>query len=295
MEYDHKSVLLAEVSQQLISNIHGIFVDCTLGGAGHARAILEKIEADGFVLGIDQDTTVINAAKKKLENFGQQFLFIQGNFKDLDSLLSGKVTGVDGFLFDLGVSSMQLDIAERGFSYKQEGPLDMRMNISQKLSAYEVVNNYSLEDLYRLIRNYGEEKWAKRIANFIVTARDRKPLKTTSDLVKVIKEAIPAAARRKGPHPAKRTFQALRIEVNNELKALESALWQSVKWLNSGGRIVIISYHSLEDRIVKRFFKEGSSRGIFEIITKKPVCPLPEEISENPRSRSAKLRAAERK
>ena len=309
MEYDHKPVLLAEVVQQLVRNTRGTFVDCTLGGAGHARAILENIDASSTLIGIDQDITAIDTAKTKLSDFSQQILFIKGNFKDLDKLLSGRVTDVDGFLFDIGVSSMQLDIAERGFSYQQEGPLDMRMDESQKISAYDVVNSYSAQDLHRLIRNYGEEKWAKRIADFIVAARERKTLDKTTDLVEVIKNAIPASARRTGPHPAKRTFQALRIEVNDELKALESALWQAFKWLKKGARIVVISYHSLEDRLVKRIFQKLAEGFVCEVgfknckdfqrplvkkITRKPEIPGEDEIEANPRARSAKLRVVER-
>lgn len=309
MEYGHKSVMLAEVLQQLISNTRGIFVDCTLGGAGHTKAILETIGVKGFVLGIDKDITAINAAKEKLKDFSQQFYLIHGDFRYLDELLNSKVEKVDGFLFDLGLSSIQLDAAERGFSYKNEGSLDMRMDLDQKLTAYDVVNSYEKKDLSSLIYQYGEEKWASRIAGFIVKTRERNPIKSTTDLVDVIKAAIPASARRTGPHPAKRTFQAIRIEVNEELKAIESALWQTVKWLKVGGRIVVISYHSLEDRITKQIFKKlaqgfmceagfknckGFEKPFVEIITKRPMRPKEEEIIENPRARSAKLRVAEK-
>ena len=296
MEYDHKSVLLAEVLQQLIRSKDGTFVDCTLGGAGHARAILENTEAGGFLIGIEKDIAALNAAKIKLKNFSQQILLIQGDFKDLDALLQDNVESVDGFLFDLGVSSMQLDIAGRGFSYRHEGPLDMRMDVSQKLTAYDVVNTYSKADLTKVIRQYGEERWASRIAAFIVRSRERQLVETTDRLVEIIKEAIPASARRKGGHPAKRTFQALRIEVNEELKALESALWQAPKWLKSGGRIVIISYHSLEDRLVKQNFRKLAEEPEpkLKVITRKPVVPDEKEIAENPRARSAKMRVAEK-
>ncbi len=305
----HKSVLLAEVVKQLTTNKRGIFVDCTLGGAGHAKAILEGIEASGFLVGIDQDTSALDAAKVKLKDFSRQILLIKGNFGELDQLLSSKVEGVDGFLFDLGVSSMQIDIAERGFSYKHDGPLDMRMNTQASLSAFDVVNSYSRSELIRVIRNYGEERWASRIADFILRARERNPLKTTFELVGVIKDAIPASARRRGGHPARKTFQAIRIEVNDELKVVERALWQAYKWLNVGGRIVVLSYHSLEDRIVKRIFqklqqgficKEGFNdcidynKPLVQIINRKPMTPSEEEIEENPRARSAKLRVIER-
>jgi len=295
-EYDHKSVLLAEVLQQLIRSKGGTFVDCTLGGAGHARAILENTEAGGFLIGIEKDIAALNAAKIKLKNFSQQILLIKGDFKDLDALLQDKVESVDGFLFDLGVSSMQLDIAGRGFSYQHDAPLDMRMDASQKLSAYDVVNTYSQADLTKTIRQYSEEKWASRIAAFIVKVRERQPVETTGRLVEIIKDAIPASARRRGGHPAKRTFQALRIEVNDELKALESALWQTPKWLKSGGRIVVISYHSLEDRLVKRTFRKLAEEPepSVKVITRKPVVPGDKEIEENPRARSAKLRVAEK-
>ncbi|HDZ86792.1 MAG TPA: 16S rRNA (cytosine(1402)-N(4))-methyltransferase RsmH, partial [Actinobacteria bacterium] len=210
MEYDHKSVLLAEVVKQLHSKTGGTLVDCTLGGAGHARAILENIGTESLFIGIDRDDTALAAAKIVLENFSQQLLLVKGNFKDLDQLLKGKVDAVDGFLFDLGVSSIHFDIPARGFSYKNDGPLDMRMDKSQKVTAATIVNEYSRNELHQIIRDYGEERWASRIAQFIVEARERKSLESTLELVQVIKNAIPAKARRKGPHPAKRTFQAFR-------------------------------------------------------------------------------------
>ena len=309
MEYDHKSVLLAEVVKQLRSKTGGTLVDCTLGGAGHARAILEHIGTESLFIGIDRDDTALAAAKIALENFSQQLLLVKGNFRDLDQLLKGKVDAVDGFLFDLGVSSIHFDIAERGFSYKKDGPLDMRMDKSQKLTAATIVNEYSNNELHQIIRDYGEERWASRIAQFIVEARERKPLESTLELVQVIKNAIPARARRKGPHPAKRTFQALRIAVNEELTALESALWQAIKWLNANGRIVVISYHSLEDRLVKRIFQkleqgfickpgfkdcEAFEKPLVKIITRKVIKPSVEEIARNRRARSAKLRVVEK-
>ncbi|RJQ33277.1 MAG: 16S rRNA (cytosine(1402)-N(4))-methyltransferase RsmH [Actinobacteria bacterium] len=311
MEYKHKPVLLAEVLEQLVYQNQGTFVDCTLGGAGHAGAILEKIAPSGFIVGIDKDIAAIDAAKTKLSNFSQHFSLIQGNFADLDELLGRVGVGkVNGFLFDLGVSSAQIDQAQRGFSYKQKGPLDMRMDKRNRLSARNIVNNYSKQKLSRIIRDYSEEKWASRIAYFIVKRRSSKPIETTEELVEIVKDAIPAGARRSGPHPAKRVFQALRIEVNSELKALEKGLNDCIKWLVSGGRIAVISYHSLEDRIVKKIFK-GNEKGcicpkeiavcvcrkqpVLKILTKKPIVASKQEIEENPRARSAKLRVAKKK
>jgi 16S rRNA (cytosine1402-N4)-methyltransferase len=310
MEYWHEPVLLAEVLQYLNCKSGSIVVDCTLGGAGHAEAILDAVGAKGFLIGIDLDDAAIKAAKKRLARFSQQTKFFKANFKDLDKILSSLgLAAVDGFLFDLGVSSAQLDRPERGFSYQFDAPLDMRMDTEQKLTAREIVNSYSEQDLSRIIRVYGEEKWASRIASFIVKARKRKSIETTFDLVRIIKEAIPAAARRKGGHPARRTFQAIRIEVNQELRVLEPSFRSAVRWLKSGGRIVIISYHSLEDRIAKEVLVDLATgcicppeiaicqcgrRPVLKLLTRKVVRPSKQEVSQNPRAESARLRAAEK-
>jgi len=310
MEYRHTPVLLAEVTQQLSLHPGSIVVDCTLGGAGHAKAISKLIAPTGVLVGIDQDDAALIAAANTLR-LGQQAILLKGNFGELDRLLvEAGLAYVDAFLFDLGVSSPQLDWADRGFSYHTDAPLDMRMDPeSQSLTAAEVVDTYAEADLARVIRDYGEERWAARIAAFIVAARARRPVATTSDLVDVIKAAVPAAARRGGPHPARRTFQALRIEVNRELEVLEQALRSAVRWLTRGGRVAVISYHSLEDRIAKDVFGE-LARGctcppdlpvctcggtpVVRVVTKKPVVPTAEEIEGNPRARSAKLRVAEK-
>ena len=315
MEYRHTPVLLAEVTQQLIPHPGSIIVDCTLGGAGHAKRLLHLVVPGGILVGIDQDDAALIAAENTLR-LGQQIpsesiILLKGNFGNLDELLAeARLPYVDGFLFDLGVSSPQLDFPERGFSYREDAPLDMRMDPGhQTLTAAEVIAHYTEADLARIIRDYGEEKWASRIASFVAESRDRRPIRTTSQLVEVIKAAVPAAARREGPHPAKRTFQALRIEVNGELDALRRGLEASVRWLSAGGRVAVISYHSLEDRIVKQFFAEQSMgctcppdlpvctcghMPVLRNLTRRPIVPSQEEIEENPRARSAKLRVAEK-
>jgi 16S rRNA (cytosine1402-N4)-methyltransferase len=287
-----------------------VIVDCTLGGAGHATAIAELIGTTGTLVGIDRDDAALRAAASAL-TLGQRTILIKGDFGELDRLLTeADLAYSDGFLFDLGVSSPQLDFAERGFSYQTDAPLDMRMDPSAGgITAAAVVDSYQEHDIARIIREYGEERWASRIAAFIVAARARRPVTTTSELVDIIKAAVPAAARKGGPHPARRTFQALRIEVNRELDVLESALRVAVRWLVPGGRIVVISYHSLEDRVVKRAFVELSAgctcppdlpvcvceaKPVLRVLTRRAVVPTPEEVERNPRSRSAKLRAAER-
>ncbi len=310
MEYRHTPVLLAEVTQHLSLNPGSIIVDCTLGGAGHAKRIADSIAPTGILVGIDQDESALTAAATTLR-LGQQAILLKGNFGELDRLLvEAGIPFADGFLFDLGVSSPQLDLPERGFSYHQDAPLDMRMDpLLNPLTAAHVVNEYSEEDLTRIIREYGEERWASRIAAFVVAARSRRSLATTLELVDVIKDAIPASARRQGGHPARRTFQALRMEVNGELGVLESGIRAAIRWLKPGGRIVVISYHSLEDRVVKRVFAE-LARGcecppdvpictcgrepVLRLVTRRPVVPTADEIAENPRARSARLRTAER-
>jgi 16S rRNA (cytosine1402-N4)-methyltransferase len=309
-EYRHTPVLLAEVLHHLSPHEGSIIVDCTLGGAGHAVEIAAEIAPTGLLVGIDQDDAALKAAAVALR-LGQQTRLLKGNFGDLDRLLvEANVPYVDGFLFDLGVSSPQLDVVERGFSYHGDAPLDMRMDpTAGGMTAADVVASYSETELARVIRGYGEERWASRIAAFIVAARARRPVTTTSQLVEIIKAAVPASARKDGPHPARRTFQALRIEVNHEIEMLEKALDAAVRWLTPGGRIVVISYHSLEDRTVKQAFARLAQTctcppelpvcacgavPVVRVLTRRAVTPTPEEVERNPRSRSAKLRAAEK-
>lgn len=310
MEYRHTPVLLAEVMQHLSLQSGSTIVDCTLGGAGHSRRIQELIGPDGLLVGIDQDPEAIIAATDTLR-LGQQLILRQGNFADIDRILAEEgIAYVDGFLFDLGVSSRQLDAPERGFTYREDAPLDMRMDQSSNgPTAADFVNTADEAQIARIISVYGEDRWASRIASFIVAARGRRPLSTTGDLIEAIKEAVPASARRSGGHPARKTFQALRIAVNREMEVLESALLSAVRWLSPGGRLVVISYHSLEDRIVKSTFRELSSgcicppdlpvcacghEPVLRVVTTRPVAPSQEEIEANPRSRSARLRTAEK-
>lgn len=309
MEFKHISVLLNEVIDGLNINETGIYVDCTLGGAGHSSEIIKKINAEGRLIGIDQDIEALNAAKEKLKAY-ENVIYVHNNFTNIESILNDlKVDRVDGILMDLGVSSYQLDNGERGFSYMKDAPLDMRMDRDAELTAYKIINEYSEEKLYKIIRDYGEEKFASRIAKFIIDRRKKNTINTTFELVDIIKAAIPAKARREGPHPAKRTFQAIRIEVNGELLILDKAIEGSINKLKEGGRLAIITFHSLEDRIVKNKFKEladpckcpkdfpicvcGKLPKV-KIITKKPIEPTENELTENPRSRSAKLRLAEK-
>lgn len=310
MEFKHVSVLLNESIEALNIKEDGIYVDCTLGGAGHSSEILKRLSKKGRLIGIDQDKNALQAAKKKLEGF-DNVTFVHDNFFNIDNILRElEISKVDGILADLGVSSHQLDEAERGFSYMKDAPLDMRMNREDDFSAYDVVNNYSEDDLNRIIRDYGEENFARRIAKFILERRSVKPIETTYELVDLIKAAIPAKLRQDGPHPAKRTFQAIRIEVNKELEILNKTIEDGVKNLNPGGRIAIITFHSLEDRIIKTKFKQlekpctcpsefpiciCGKESQLKIISKKPIEPSKEEVTENPRSRSAKLRVGEKK
>ena len=309
MEFKHVSVLLNECLDALNIKDDGIYVDCTLGGAGHSSHILQRLSKDGLLVGIDQDTDALKAAGERLKEYENKKL-VHNNFHNIDSILEElEIPKVDGILMDLGVSSYQLDEGERGFSYMKDAPLDMRMNRDREFSAYDVVNSYSMEDLWRIIRDYGEEKFAKRVAEFIVNRREEKPIETTLELVDIIKAAIPAKARREGPHPAKRTFQAIRIEVNGELEILNKAIEDGVNRLNKGGRMAIITFHSLEDRIVKLKFRELANpctcpkefpicvcgkKPLVELISRKAIEPSKEEVEENPRSRSAKLRVIER-
>jgi 16S rRNA (cytosine1402-N4)-methyltransferase len=294
----HTPVMLDEVVWLMNSKPGGVYIDCTLGSGGHALGLLEFAGAGARIIGIDRDQDAISTAKQELRHFSDNVTFVHGKFSDLqDIVMSLNVAQVDGILFDLGVSSYQLDEPERGFSYMEDGPLDMRMNRGNGQSARDLVNNLPAEELRDILKIYGEERWAVRIAEFIVRRRDKAPIVTTGELVDIVKAAIPARARRSGPHPARRTFQALRIAVNRELDELRLGLDQAIKILCPGGRLVVISYHSLEDRIVKTMFLRMSgskNQDCLRILTKKPVIPCEEEVISNPRSRSAKLRAAEK-
>ncbi|MDD2282040.1 MAG: 16S rRNA (cytosine(1402)-N(4))-methyltransferase RsmH [Eubacteriales bacterium] len=306
MDFQHKPVLVAEVLELLEPARRSTIVDCTLGGAGHSKSILDLLPADSWLVGIDQDDDALAAAGKILAGH-ENVKLIKGNFGQLDVLLSGWNRPIDGFLFDLGVSSWQLDNPERGFAYQHDAPLDMRMNQEGALSAYTIVNSWSAREMTKIFRTYGEEKWSSRVAAFIVTARENKPIETTGELVDIIKAAIPAAARREGGHPGRRIFQALRIAVNAELDNLRLGLEAALEICAPGGVVAAISYHSLEDRIVKLLFKDKAAGCIcppevpvcqcnhtpeIRILTKKPIGPGIAELENNPRSRSAKLRAA---
>ena len=304
MEFKHIPVLFHEIMDIMAPQPGEVFVDCTLGGGGHSRGFLERMGDNGRLIGIDQD---IKAAGANLAEFGDRVTYVHSNYNNLDEILNTYAPdGVDGILFDIGVSSHQLDEKDRGFSYMQDAPLDMRMNQSQKFSAWDVVNTYSEDELHRIIKEYGEERWAKRVAQFIVEFRKEKPVETTGELVDIIKRAIPKGAREEGSHPAKRTFQAIRIEVNDELGVLTRTISVAAKHLRKGGRLGIISFHSLEDRIVKEQFRYLASDCIcppelpfcqcdkvseVKILTRKPVTATKEELEANSRSKSAKFRA----
>lgn len=305
----HQSVLLEEAIEGLNVKPDGIYIDCTLGGAGHSKEILKRLKT-GFLYGFDQDKTAIETSYQRLKEISDRFELINRNFVYLqDEMLKRNVTGVDGILFDLGVSSPQFDQAERGFSYKYDAKLDMRMNQDQTLTAYDIVNNYLFEDLVYIISKYGEERYAKQIARAIERERKKKPIETTLELVEVIKSAVPLKNQRE-KHPAKRTFQALRIETNKELEVLPQALEQAIKLLKPGGRLCVITFHSLEDKITKDIFKKYSDlpelpRGlpvlpdnlgkpILKIVNKKVITPSEEELAMNKRAHSAKLRIVEK-
>ena len=310
MEFRHKSVLLEESIDALQIKPDGIYVDGTLGGGGHSYEICTHLSDKGRLIGIDQDEAAIEAATGRLERFKDRVTIVRSNYCNMKRELGRLgITSVDGVILDLGVSSYQLDEASRGFTYREDAPLDMRMDQRQTLSAKEVVNEYSEMELYHIIRDYGEEKFAKNIAKHIVSARNQKALETTGELIHVIKAAIPAKVRAVGGHPAKRTFQAIRIEVNRELDVLENSLGDMIDLLNDGGRICVITFHSLEDRIVKNKYREcenpctcpkefpvcvcgKKSKG--KVITRKPVIPSQEELEENSRAKSSKLRVFER-
>lgn len=311
MAFEHYSVLLQETIENLNVKPDGIYVDGTLGGAGHASEVVKRLSDRGHFYGIDQDSDAIEAATKRLEPYKDIVTVIRSNYRNMKQVLSDLgVTGVDGIVLDLGVSSYQLDTEERGFSYRFDAPLDMRMDRRQELTAKDIVNDYSEMELFRIIRDYGEDRFAKNIAKHIVAARKEHPIETTGELNEIIKAAIPAKIRATGGHPSKRTYQAIRIECNHELDVLKDSLDELISLLNPGGRLCIITFHSLEDRIVKSAFRKNEnpctcprefpvcvcgnqSQGT--IVTKKPILPGEAELAENSRSKSAKLRVFEKK
>ena len=310
MTFEHKSVLLHETVDSLNIRPDGIYVDGTLGGGGHASLVCSRLGENGRLIGIDQDADAIAAATERLKPYGGRVTIVRNNYENIDTVLAELgISGVDGIYLDLGVSSYQLDTAERGFTYREDAPLDMRMDQRNAETAADIVNGYSEMELCRIIRDYGEDRFAKNIAKHIVRARQEKPLETTGELIEVIKAAIPAKVRATGGHPAKRTFQAIRIELNKELEVLEHSIDKMIGLLNPGGRLSIITFHSLEDRIVKNKFKENEnpcvcppdfpvcmcgrkSRG--KVVTRKPIVPTGQEIEENKRSKSSKLRVFEK-
>jgi S-adenosyl-methyltransferase MraW len=310
MEFNHVSVLLNEAVDNLVWKKDGIYVDGTIGGAGHSEEILKRIWPHGRLIGIDRDENALHAAEDRLKNYMDRVNLFHSKFSNIENVLKElKVEKVDGVLLDLGVSSPQLDVGERGFSYMQDAPLDMRMDTTSKITAADIVNTFTENELKEIIEEYGEERWAARIAKFIVADREKKPVLTTGELVEIIKKAIPAPARREGPHPAKRTFQAIRIAVNSELEEVEKVIPNIAGVLNSGGRMCIITFHSLEDRIVKNEMKQLANpctcppdfpvcvcgkKPEVRIITRRPVLPGEAEVGNNPRARSAKLRVAEK-
>ena len=310
MEFKHYSVMLKETIEQLNIRPDGIYVDGTLGGGGHAFEVCRRLSAEGHFYGIDQDAAAIEAAKERLAEFGDKVTILRSNYCRMKEELKNKgISGVDGIVLDLGVSSYQLDEAGRGFTYREDAVLDMRMDQRMEKTARDIVNDYSETDLYRVIRDYGEDKFAKNIAKHIVLARKEKPIETTGELTEIIKAAIPMKIRMQKGHPAKQTFQAIRIELNQELEILRSSLDDMIALLNPGGRICVITFHSLEDRIVKTIFRNNEnpctcpshfpvcvcgnvSKG--KVMTRKPIVPSERELEENSRSKSAKLRVFER-
>lgn len=310
MEFKHKSVLLYETVDQLNIKPDGIYVDGTLGGGGHSYEIASRLSDKGRLIGIDQDEDAIKAASERLKPFMDRVTIVRNNYCNMDKVLDElSIDKVDGIMLDLGVSSYQLDTAERGFTYNVDAKLDMRMDQRQEVTARDIVNDYSEYDLYRIIRDYGEDRFAKNIAKHIVAARQKKPIETTFELNEIIKTAIPMKVRATGGHPSKRTYQAIRIELNRELEVLENSIDMMIDRLNKGGRLCIITFHSLEDRIVKVRYKNNEnpctcppsfptcvcgkkSKG--KVITRKPIIPSEEELEENSRSKSSKLRVFER-
>lgn len=309
MEFKHISVLLHEATDGLNIKKDGIYVDGTMGGGGHSHKILSQLSTDGLLVGIDRDTNALSASKDRLKDF-KNVRYVHDNFHNIKEILKREnIDAIDGMLVDLGVSSYQLDNKDRGFSYMEDAPLDMRMNVEDELSAYVVVNTYSEEELAKIFFDYGEEKFSKKVARLIVEHRKTKPVETTLELVEIIKKAIPEKFRQKGSHPAKRVFQAIRIEVNGELDPLKDALDDMFSCLKPGGRLSVITFHSLEDRIVKTKFKELCTGCICppdfpicvcgkmpkgKLVNRKPILPSEAECTENKRSKSAKLRVIEK-
>lgn len=308
MEFIHTPVLYDEVIRELKIKPSGIYVDGTVGGGGHSKGICKHLNEEGVLIAVDRDIDALNESQKRLGKYVCKKQFIHSNYSDVEIIFKD-IKKADGILLDLGVSSFQLDNPDRGFSYMKDAPLDMRMNRDDRFTAYQVVNEYEEHELTRVIREYGEERWASRISEFIVRKRKDEPIKSTYELVEIIKAAIPAKARRRGPHPAKRTFQAIRIEVNGELAHLKKAMKNLPDYLNSGGRMAIITFHSLEDRIVKTAINDRLNPCIcppefpvclcgkktdIKKVSNKPIIPSEEEISINPRARSAKLRVIEK-
>lgn len=310
MEFKHKSVLLDETIDSLHIKPDGIYVDGTLGGGGHSYEICKRLSFAGRLIGIDQDRDAIVAASERLSEFKDRVTIVHSNYQDIDSVLKGlSISGVDGIVLDLGVSSYQLDNVERGFTYREDTPLDMRMNQESVMTARDIVNDYSEMELYRVIRDYGEDSFARNIAKHIVKAREKKTIETTGELNEIIKASIPAKVRQGQGHPSKKTFQAIRIELNRELEVLENSLDTMIDYLNPGGRLSIITFHSLEDRIVKTIFRKNmnpctcppefpvcvcgkKSKG--KVITRKPIVPSEQEIQDNKRAKSSKLRVFEK-
>ena len=311
MEFKHKSVLLEETIENLNIKPDGIYVDGTLGGGGHSYEIAKRLTAGGRLIGIDQDADAIKAATERLKEFADRVTIVRNNYCNIADVLDELgIVKVDGIILDLGVSSYQLDTAERGFTYNVDAPLDMRMDQRQQITAKDIVNTYSEFDLYRIIRDYGEDKFAKNIAKHIVQAREVAPIETTGQLNEIIRAAIPAKVRATGGHPAKRTYQAIRIELNHELDVLQDSLDEMIQMLKPGGRLCIITFHSLEDRIVKTNFKRNENpctcppdfpvcvcgkKSLGKMLTRKPILPTEEEMEYNKRSKSAKLRVFERR
>lgn len=311
MEFKHISVLFEETIEGLHIKPDGIYVDGTMGGAGHGRAVCERLSSEGRYIGIDQDEAAIKVGTERLAPFADRVSIVRSNYADMVSVVHNLgIDKVDGIMLDLGVSSYQLDTVERGFSYREDAPLDMRMDQRQAMTARDIVNEYSEMELFHIIRDYGEDRFAKNIAKHICREREKKPIETTLELAEIIKQAIPAKIRATGGHPAKRTFQAIRIELNHELSVLEDNLNGMIELLNPGGRLCIITFHSLEDRIVKTIFKKNENPCICppefpvctcgmeskgKVITRKPVLPGEKELLENSRSKSAKLRVFERR
>lgn len=310
MEFVHKSVLLEETVDSLNVKPGGIYVDGTLGGGGHSYEICKRLQGEGRLIGIDQDKDAIQAATKRLEEFKDNVTIVHSNYQDIDSVLKGlSISGVDGIVLDLGVSSYQLDNVERGFTYREDTPLDMRMNQESDMTAKDIVNGYSEMELFHVIRDYGEDNFAKNIAKHIVKARESKVIETTGELNEIIKAAIPAKVRQGQGHPSKKTFQAIRIELNHELDVLENSLDTMIQYLNPGGRLSIITFHSLEDRIVKTIFRRNMNpctcppefpvcvcgkKSTGKVITRKPIVPSEQELEENKRAKSSKLRVFEK-